>query len=196
MIHFEKYTAQEAATITGMTLTAQRDHRRRFPSFIPPQGRHPTYEFFELLQMRFVMDVASLGIGPKRAWEQSEWAAVGAAYSALHLPGCVDGFLPIEEVPGLPLDEEIRTEETARGVFQEIMNEADMPNVVPERFVFIWDKGDAWFDKSFDAWRQQADPNDPRLGKPAVILDLPYFARTIVKKLPRPAVRIIDEDQE
>lgn len=196
MIHYEEFTASEAAAITGMSLAAQRDHRRRFTAWMPPQGRHPTYQIYELFQMRFVMDVAPLGVGPKRAWEESEWVATGAAYSAFHIPGCIQGsFDPDPFGAPDPTEEEIK-DGTARAVFRDFMRNFELPSIVPERFVFIWDKGDAWFDSSFDAWRARVKPNDPRLGKPAVILDLPFFAKALVERLPRSAVRVHSDSRD
>ena len=189
MMHIEKFTASEASDLTGMTQVAQRDHRRRFPKWMAPQGRKPTYDFFEILQMAFVISSGKLGIGPVVAWEQSEWVAHGALYFALICPGCIQGDLGSQYTAPNPTPEDIH-DYTARQVFQELNRNWDMPNIGMERFAFLWGDGSEYFGRSIDDWRENAGPDDSRLGQPFITVDLPFFGKSIVDKLPRPAYRV------
>ncbi|WP_139197045.1 hypothetical protein [Roseivivax marinus] len=192
MIKFESFTAREAARITAMDLVTQRDHRRRFPEFLPPMGPKPSYEIDVLLQMSFVKEVAGLNIGPKRAWHDSEIVSQAALYFALHCNGCIKGDLTASCTIPEPSQEDINLY-TVRQVYQERANDLGWyGNIIFKRSAFFWGDGSSWFGGSLDEWRDSVEQNDPRIGQPVVSLDLPFFAKKVVDKLPRAAVRILD----
>ncbi len=187
--HVEAFTPAEAEALSGIGTALQRDHRRRFPNWLPQKSGHARFDLFQCLQMRFVADASELGIGPAHAYQTGEWVAHHALAFALNEPGCVAGDLSYECTLPDANEDEIR-EYTARRVFAEAFGR---PKIMPNEFAFVWGDGTDWFGPSFSDCLEALPREDPRRGKPTVAVHLPSFARQIVVKLPRPAVRILVE---
>ncbi|MCB1371512.1 MAG: hypothetical protein KDJ83_11540 [Rhodobacteraceae bacterium] len=185
--HIELYTPAETAELTGIGVVLQRDHRRRFPEWMPPGAGHARFNLLQCLQMSFVAEAAEFEIGPGKAYAAGEWVAHSALQFALKEPGCIAGDLASDvTMPGAS-DDDIR-DFTARRIFSEAFGR---PNIVAPEFVFLWGDGTDWFGPSLEACLGALPEGDPRRGKPFLSLHLPSFARRMVAKLPRPAVRIL-----
>lgn len=188
--HIEGFTPSEAAELTGIGVVLQRDHRRRFPEWLTKGSGHARFDLFQCLQMRFVADAGEFQIGPSKAYETGEWVAHHALQFALEQPGCIAGDLGAECTIPDAGEAEIR-KDTVRRVFTEAFGR---PRMWANEYAFIWGDGSDWFGPSTDECLCQAlGKDDPRIGKPMITLHLPSFARQLVSKLPRPAVRILSD---
>lgn len=189
-IYIEGFTPSEASELTGVGTVLQRDHRRRFPEWLPQRAGHARFNLFQCLQMRFVGAAAELGIGPSAAYEAGEWVAHNALQYALVEAGCIDGHLGDRcTIPDASEAEVLKY--TARQVFADGFGR---PRITENEFAFICGDGSDWFGPSLDAFLSSLNDDDPRRGKPIMALHLPSFAGQVVAKLPRPAVRIIQEE--
>lgn len=184
--HIELFTPAETAEMTGIGVILQRDHRRRFPEWLPKGAGHARFNLFQCLQMRFVADAAAFKIGPSEAYEIGEWVAHQALFFALEQPGCISGDL--RDACTLPdaSESEIR-DYTVRQVFSKSFGR---PRLTPSEYAFIWGDSSNWFGPSLERCLDTLREGDPRIGKPVMALHLPSFAQQFVSKLPRPAVRI------
>lgn len=190
--HIEVYTPTEVAEITGVSAVLQRDHRRRFPEWLPKGSGHARFDLFQCLQMRFVADAGEFQIGPSKAYATGEWVAHHALQFALAQPGCINGDFS-DECPMPNADASEVREYTARRVFTEAFGR---PRIMPNEFAFAWGDGSDWFGPSLEMCLGSFKENDPRIGKPLLALHLPSFATNTVLKLPRPAVRISRDGEE
>ena len=190
--HIVLFTPAEAAELTGIGVVLQRDHRRRFPEWMPKGSGHARFNIFQCLQMRFVADASEFQIGPSKAYEIGEWVAHHALQYALEQPGCIAGDLGNECTMPDASESDIR-KYTARRVF---VGAFGRPRIMPNEYVFIWGDGSDWFGPSLDICLGALGESDPLIGKPLIALHLPSFARQVVLKLPRPAVRILRDEAE
>ena len=186
--HVEVFSPAEAADMGCPNVILQREHRRRYPEWFPKGSGQSRFNLFQVLQMRFVNDAGEFHIGPMTTYATGEWVAHHALQFALAVPGCIEGDLAGEYTAADPTSEEIQ-HYTARRVFADSFGRNRLQAT---EFAFIWGDGSDWFGPSLEACMNALPEDDPRHGKPVMAVHLPSFARQVVAKLPRPAVRILN----
>ena len=176
-----QFTPAEAARITRVSTTLQRDWRRR--GFLPVSEGHARFDVFALSKMLFLSCMAARGIGPSEAKPYADLVMNAIARAALSQEGAAEG----DDYPSPPvwLAHSVVEQTSPLG--------PNLSRVMSAPIFLVFADGSEWFD--FDAtaaMRRKAEAGEwEKLEGPVIVLDTTVLGAALAARAGRPLVRVV-----
>ncbi|MDO9638115.1 MAG: hypothetical protein Q7J44_06210 [Pseudotabrizicola sp.] len=205
-VAFNLFTPADAAKITGVSQTLQRNWRRH--GYLPEGEGHTRFDVFSLAELYALGMLAERGVGPHQSVQVVELLGAGMVWGALECFGAYEGPKSLlaygentdEEnaaiqhakgggfyLPDAPLDWLNKSDKYTRAAFRLNGFDKRVGRVIPARFFL-------WFPDGSHSWEQSVDHcfNSPNFHTdgPVIVLDQRALGRKMVAAAPRPFVKL------
>ena len=187
------FTPAEAEKITGVSVSTQRDWRRR--KFLGSHEGHARFDIFDLGEMAVMQMLAFRGIGPAQSTQLSPFTGLGVAWEVLNNRAAYSGDHDLTLswnstfAPGGPRanDWEPKGEWLAKHSLKNKFGP-----ITPANYFIWWPDGSHHFDYSLDMAFSPKNTklNLDRLHGPAVVIDLAAVGEMILSRCSKPFVEV------
>lgn len=208
MIELRTFTPAEAAKISGVNATLQRDWRRR--GFLPKEDGPARFRPFAVAEMMAMNALAQRGIGPQQSKLVSNWLAAGLIKAALQIPGACDGdFFSVlewdEDFVAERLERKsifsmnfnaqddetwVRTPRRGRWIADRVLKAEGMVSTDVRSVFFWWADGTHGFYQNAQVALDTIDEADDRRTGAVIMLDLNGLAALFLKRVGGPVATI------
>lgn len=176
------FTPGEAARITGVDTTKQRDWRRR--KLLPDFPGHARFDAFDLAEMWALNLLSERGVPLKEAKEIAPWLATGTLHRALLVRDAYEGDHDKIET-GRWAD---KSPSMARRILRHHDRVPGKGRVIPARYFIWWADGTDRWDQSIDDAFVKASA--AKATGPVLVIDTNRLGEKLVELAGRPLVHI------